>query len=283
MKKFKTKLKNLTLFDRALILMAIVLGMVLLYVFFRKSSYVNVTVKVDEEKVLYESWKAEDGTKSWFSQLFYKGMKEKDGLGKIAAEVLDVRSYDTFPSRKAVYITLRLRVVYNRASNQYTFKGKSLLIGSTIKLNLDRVFVDGLITQVEGVRDPRERATLIVEAQIREESPTFLETSGTKEYVANALKVGEEIKDDQGNTVIKILKKRVENAKKTVVTSDGRVIVRTNPLRKDVYLTLQIEALKIHDRYFLFDDIPILIGSKIPINSPTIWVRAEVTGIKNFE
>lgn len=283
MKKFKTKLKNLSLFDRILIAFAILGVAFFAYVFFRKSSYITVTIKVSEESIFYEPWRVETGTKTWVSQLFYQGMKEQDGLSRTTAEVLSIKSYDTLPSRKAVYLTLKIKSVYSRASNQYTFKGRPVLIGSTVRLYLDRLLVDGLITHVEGVKDSREKETLIIETQIREENPVFLETSGTRKHIADALKIGEEIKDDQGNTVIKVLNKRVENAKRTVITSDGRIIVGTNPLRKDVYLTLQVEALKIHDKYFLFEDIPLLIGEKIPINSSTVSIEPEVTEIRSFE
>lgn len=283
MKKFKTKLKKFSLFDRILIAIAVLGIASFAYLFFRKSSYIAVTIKVSEESIFYDPWRVETGTKTWFSQLFYQGMKEQDGLGGTTAEVLSIKSYDTLPSHKAVYLSLKIKSVFNRASNQYTFKGRPVLIGSTVRLYLDRLLVDGLVTHVEGVKDLREKETLIIEAQIQEESPVFFETSGTSKHIADALKIGEEIKDDQGNTVIKVLNKRVENAKRTVITSDGRIIVGTNPLRKDVYLTLQVEALKIHDKYFLFEDIPLLVGEEIPINSSTVSIQPEVTEIRSFE
>lgn len=279
----KTIIKNLTFFDKLIITLA-VLGIIFFaYIFFRKSSYLTVTIKVGEENILYGPWLANIGTRVWFNQLFYEGMTEVDGIGRTKAEVLYIHSYDKLPSRKAVYMTIKLKVVYNRASNQFTFKGNKVLIGTPIRLELDSLLVEGLVTHIEGVDDPREKVTLIIEAQVREETPTFPETSGTREYVAQAIKSTEEVKDDQGNIIIKFLDTKVENAKKIVTTSDGRVIVQTNPLRKDVYLTLQVEAIKIHNRYFLFDDIPLLIGHGIPINSPTLSIWPEVTEITEID
>lgn len=274
MKNIINKIKNLTVFDKILIGSIVIAVIFFAYTFFRKSTYITITVKVGEDSV---SW--ERSSRAWFSQLFYEGMKEKDGLGRVNAEVLGVRSYDTTYSRKAVYLTTKLKVVYSRSSNQYNYKGLAVLIGAPVKMYLDKMFVEGLVIHIEGVKDPREKQTLIVEAQIREENSTYLETSGTKEYIADALKAGEEIKDDQGNTVIKILKKKVESAKKVVTTSDGRVVIKTDPLKKDVYLTLQVEAFELHNRYFIFDDVPILIGDGIPINSPFITVWPVVTKI----
>lgn len=275
MRMFKMRFKRLTLFDRVLIALAVLGTAFLAYFFFRKSTYVTATIKVSEENV---NW-GPTYTRSWFSQLFYEGMKEQDGLGRIMSEVVSIRSYDTGSAIKAVYLTTRLRAVYSRASNQHTFKGTPLSIGSPVRLNLDRLLVEGLVTHVEGVKDPRVRENLIVEAQVREETPTFPEASGTREYIADALKVGDEVKDSRGNVIIKVLSKRVENAKRLVTTSDGRTLIQTNSLRKDVYLTLEVNAVKIGERYFLFDDVPILIGQTIPFNTPTISIFPEITKI----
>lgn len=275
MTSIRSKLKNFTLFDKLLIALGIVGVIFLAYIFFRKSAHLTVTIKVGSDNVLYES----NGIQSWFSQLFYTGMTEKDGLGTTRAQVLKVYSYDTSPTRRAVYLTTKLKVVYNRASDQYTYKGYPVLVGSTLRLYLDRMLVDGLITHVEGMRDPRERKTLIVKTQVREETSVFPETAGTKDYIANALLVGDEIKDGQGNTIIKILDKQVEDAKKTVTTSDGRILLQSDPVKKDVYLTLQIEAIKMNNKYFLFDDVPIQIGIGVPFESTFVSVWPDVMSI----
>lgn len=274
MKKFKDKIKNLSLFDILLISSIILGATIFAYIFFRKASYIKITIKVSEDSIVYGP---NLGTRTWFSQMFYQGMKEKDGLGGITAEVTEIRSYDTSPTHKDIYLFFKLKTVYNRASNQYTYKGKPVLVGSTIRLYLERLLVDGLVTYVEGIKDPRENKTLIVEAQVREETPVFSETAGVREYIATAIQAGDEIRDNQGNTIVKILEKRVEDAKKTVVTADGRVLLGTDPMRKDIYLKLQIQAIKIQDRYFLFDDVPLLIGVGVPINSPNYSIYPEIT------
>jgi len=274
-KNLRGKYNKLTLFDKVLVSL-FVLGLVFFaYIFFRKSSYIAVTVKVGEDNIRYEPWVQETGTRVWFSQLFYQGMRETDGLGRTMAELSSLRSYDTLPSRKAVYLTLSIRAVYNRASNQYTFKGKPLVVGSPIKLYLDRLLVEGLVTSVEGVNDPRERQELIVEAKLKEENPSFLETSGVENYIAEALTVGQRIMDSDGNVAIEIISKKSENAKRLVTTSDGRVIIQTSPLRKDIYLTLKINALKLGGRYYLFDDTPVLIGASIPLNTDLLSLPIE--------
>ena len=274
MRKGLDIIKKFTTFDKILILL-VIFGVVLFgYTFLRKSTYITVTVKVGEDNVLWTHW-----SRSWFSQLFQNGMQEKDGLGRVNAQVKSVRSYDIWPSQKAVYLTIELKTVYSRSTDQYTYKGLAVLIGSPIKLYLDRVFVEGLVTHIDGVKDPREKKAIIAEAQLREESPTFSETSGIKQYLADALSIGQKIYDDQGNIIIEVLDIKVEDAKRLTTTSDGRTLVSVNPLRKDVYLKLKINAFSMQNRYYLFDDIPLLIGQTIPINTPMISVYPEITKI----
>lgn len=267
-------------FDWVLIGLTFIFVITFAYIFFRSSSYKIVTIEVGQESAFYPAWVVGNdpsGSKVWFSELFHKGMEERDGLGKVRAELLDIFAYEKMPDRITVYLTTKLKVVYNKASNTYTYKGTPVLIGSKIKVNFDNLFVEGLVTDIEGVADSRERRLITVEAQIREENATYLETSGTKAYIADAIKVGEEIKDNKGNTIIKILNKKVEPAKKVIVTSDGRTILRLDPVRKDVYLTLEINALKIGERYFLLNDIPIVIDYEIPINTPQLSLFPVVT------
>src|SRR3989344_4595520 len=252
------KIKSLGVFDRIVILIGVFVVAFFGYVFFRKSEFITVTVKIGEENVNYEPWFFAENifdvgrTRVWFAQLFNEGMKEADGLGRTMAELVSIRAYDTRPSRKAVYLTVRVNAVYSRSSGNYTFKGRPLLVGSTIKLNLDNLFVEGLVTHIDGARDSREKVKLIVEARVKNETAVYPETSGTSPYIAEALTIGQEIKDSQNNIIIKIINKKVENAKRSVATSDGRMVIQTNPLRKDVYLTLEVNALKIANRYYIF-------------------------------
>ena len=277
MREIFRNIKKFKPFDWILIGLTFILVLIFAFVFFRSSSYKIVTIEVTQESTFaWEVWDA-SGSKMWFSDLFHKGMKERDGLGNVKAELLDTFSYEKTPARITVYLTTKLRVVYNRASNTYTYKGTPVLIGSKIKVNFDNLLVEGLITDIEGVSDKREKRLITVEAQIREENSTYLETSGTKAYIADAIKVGEEIKDNNGNTIIKIIDKKVEPAQRVVVTSDGRAMLRVDPVRKDIYLTLEINALKIGERYFLLNDIPIVIDYSLPINTPHLSLFPVVT------
>lgn len=280
MNKILKKLRKLTLFDKLILFIALFVGLLFLYVFFRKQTFIDVTVKVGENDIQYSDWQNQTGTRSWFSELFYVGMKEKDGLGRVSSEVTNLWSYDTLLARKAMYIDLKLKVVYSKSSNQYTYKGSPVLVGYPIKLNLDKVYVQGIITNIKGLKDPRTYETLTIKAKLSEENAVYSETSGVKEYLANAIKVGDVMRDSRGQVMLTIVGKTVENAKKVVTTSDGRVLVQSQPFRKDVFLVLEVNAAKIGNRYYIYDDLPLLIGTAVPINISNLLIYPEIMSIQ---
>ena len=281
-KFLKNRVRHLKLFDWVLVFGGLTLVIVFMVLFFRKSSYITISVLVGEDSASYGSWSSwsdNSGPKYWFANAFHKGQMEKDGLGKVQAEVLDVFSYDNNPSHKTVYLNLRIKAVYNRATNAYTYNGTPVLICSTIKLNFNNVFANSLVTNVQGFPDNVIDKKLIVEARIFEDNVVFPGTEGTKEFIANAVQKGDIVYDNNGNELIKILDKKSVPAEITVTTSDGRVIKKIDPLKKDVTFNLEIVVKKINDKYFFLGNIPILINQPVPINLPTVSVFPYVTKI----
>lgn len=276
-KKFIKKLKYI---DFIILGFSLLFILIFAFLFFRKSSNITVTVKVGDEDFYSPynpKWYTPSTTKTWLADLFYEGQKEKDGLGKIKAEVLDVFSYYKTQNEKNVLLKIRLNTVYEKASNTHNYKGVSILIGSKIKLNLDQIYVNGTIVEVENFPLKWKKQKIIVETQIIDNNPVYLGTSGTDIYLANAININQEVKDNKGNTIIKIVDKKVKPAQKIVTNANGQVLLKFDPVKKDVFLILEINALVINNQYFLFEDVPIKIGYEIPINLPEISVFPIVT------
>lgn len=276
--------KKFAVFDTILTI-TVVLGIAFfIYAFFRKSDYVVATVKVGDNDVIFNDGVNWNGSRPWFTEFLNQGdIKQKDGLGRTVAEVLSIQSYDMRSNRKALYLKVRFKVVYDRASGQYVVNGLPLVIGATIRIPFSTVAVEGLITNIEGLPDIRKKTKLIIDAKMEWETSTYVGTSGIPPYLASEILKINEVKDGEGNVIIKVLQKRTEDADVFVPTADGRGFVSKNPLRKDVYLTLEVNAIEIGNRYFLFDDMPILIGDTIPLNTNKISVFAVVTQINRVE
>jgi hypothetical protein len=254
------------------------------YTFLRKGTYITAVIKIGSDSINFASWRREESTPKWFSSQFRPGMKELDGIGRTNAEVLSVRSYDSSPNNQNVYLTVKLRATYARGSNQYTYKGKPILVGSVIKTFLGNILAEGMVTHIEGdTQDNGKKHKIILKTKVLYLNQVFPETTGVLPHIADSINVNQEIKDTQGNLAITVKEKIVTDAKKLVTTSGGQIIVTTNPLLKDLSLTLEVYAEKIQNKYFVFDDIPILIDQFIPLHTDTVSLYPTITEIVSID
>ena len=278
MRIFKKHLKNIKLFDLITVSIVVIGIFVFALIFFRKSSSITVTVNVGQnDAISYTTFLNRPSTRSWFASLFHEGMVEKDGLGRIQAEVKDVYIYDRSPSIQTIYLKTKLKAIYSKSSNTYTYKGTPVLVGSKIKMDLEGVHVEGLVTNIEGLNNEKEVRKVVVESQLREDNPIFQGTVGTKDYLADSISIGDVVLDNNGNVILKILDKRVVPAKQIVTTSDGRVLAKDHPTRKDIYLSLEIRTTIIGGQNYFLDDLPVLVDQPIPVNTSKYSIFPIVT------
>jgi len=279
MQKINKIISKLTLFDKTIIFLVVIFIFSFAYLSFRKVEYLIVKIKVGVENITFTNWDKGSGILNSYGTRLQPGMKEFDGLKRIQAEALAVDAIDTFPNVRDVYLTAKLRVVYNKGSRQYTYKGLPVLIGTTVKLNLDNFLVKGMIVYTNKLEIKGHKQKITVDTAILNNYTSLYETEGITKFLADAIKVGDEFKDSSGNVISKIINKRVENVKKTIQTSDGRILLTNNPLRQDIYITFEVDAVEIGGRYYLIEDIPILIGEGLPFNTSKYSIWPEVTNI----
>mgnify|MGYP001570693928 CR=1 FL=1 len=284
---------RLKIFDIVVIFLFIFLAVSLFFVLFRKRSKISVVVKVNEESLAYQI----GGVPNWFAQFLHVGMKEVGTFGESMAEIKEIKTYYSADQKSVVHLIVDLTTVYSLSNHKYVYGGKDVSIGSPIQLRLDNLLVKGLIIDIDGSTKTNLKR-IYAEAQIKNLDPAFPQTEGVPSYVAESMKEGDIMKDSLGRPAIKIVKKIVEDAKLTVITANGDVTLQKHPMRKDVYLYLEIWAEKIGDRNYLFGDtnFPILIGSKIDnkinnniidnrlpfyTNNSLVWLNiTKINGIK---
>lgn len=278
MKKFAFY-RKLHLVDYLLLSIFSFLVLTFLIFFFRAGKYVKVTVKVTDKNILY----SQNTPPSWFAYLFKKGMKEKDGLGRINAEIMDVYYYDSFLNQKAVYLTLNLRAVYNNRTGQYKYEGSPLSVGEGLRINLEKILIDGLIVRVEGLENLYEEAFYILKTQLIELDSVFPETTGVEPFVAEAIKIGDKVFDSRGDTVVEVLGKEVYPAKKNTFDNFGNIRQNVDPRKKDVYITLKVKAKKISNELYFLDDNRLKINSMIPLHFEGLSIWPTITEIKKAD
>lgn len=261
---FKGKKIQLKTFDIIVIFIFIFLAVSAFLVLFRKQSEINVVIKVNEESLTYQI----GGVPNWFAQMLHVGMKKVDVFGRPTAEIKGIKAYHSSNQKSVVHLTVALKATYSLSNHLYTYDGKNVLIGSTIEIPFDNLLVKGLIIDTEGSTKANLKK-LFAKAQIRDLDSTFPQTEGVPSYIAESVQQGDIMKDSLGNPIIKIIKKTIEDAKMIVITANGDVIIQRHPMRKDVFLDLEIWAEKIGDRYYLFGDInfPVLVNNNIIVVS----------------
>lgn len=281
MKKIVKFFKSFKAFDFVITFLLIFLAIAFFLFFFRQSKFLTVKMKITEKNVLYAS----TTPPSWFVYLFKEGMVEKDGFGRVNAQVADVYFYDTTPTNKAVYLTIKLRTTYNNRSREYKYKGTTVAVGEGLRINLEKILVEGLIVEVEGLENPYEEVYFQVKARLMENttSSVFSETTGVEPFVAESIKIGDKVFDSSGKLMAEVVEKEVLPAQKNTFDDKGNVYSKTDPRKKDVFLKLKVRAKKINNEFYFFDDIRIKVGQSLPLHFPNISLYPVITEIKQIQ
>ena len=121
---------------------------------------------------------------------------------------------------------------------------------------------------------------LIVRAQLQDVQRAYSDTYGVPNYIAQAVTSGNVVTDSNGVVLAKVLNVEILPAKRTIVTSSNTSMTITDQELRDVFYTLEVNAFKYGDRYYLYDYIPITIGQQLPLNFPFINILPTVVDIK---
>jgi len=265
--KLKRLWKSIGIFE---FLVGLVILLALIFVVFQtrsKEEWVEVEVKISSSSW----WQAYFiSPPFWLGESVGIGDQEFDSMGKEIAEVLDIKVYELRneggeekTTRKDYYLTLNLKVVKDRRTKKLNFKNKPLEIGIPIEFHLENTFVLGLVTYIKDIPDTRKTEELIIEG-------TWMNTFP---WHAEAIQVGGEMRDGSGRVVAKILDKQINLADMIVTTDDGRVLIRKNPLKRDVSIKARILVRKVGENYYFREDQKVKIGENLFIHLPEVDVN----------
>jgi len=276
MKKiYRAYIKKLGLFEMTLIGFGIISVITFGVILFRKTTYLTITVQVTEPNVLYTK---DRNPPFWYAAMLKPGTIETDSLGIKNAEILGVRYYPTETTDKIVFIKLRIRSVYNKSKNQHSYKGKPLLVGSSIRVEFQNNIIDGIIVESDRLQSPYQEKTMFIRVKLIYLNAVYKETEGSPAYIANAINIGDSMQDSNGKTILTVMEKDVEPADR-YITDNGALNVVKDPLRKDIHLTLKITSQQINnDNYFLYT-YKVKINQFILLELPNITFFPIITEI----
>ncbi len=268
-------LRRLTIFDWLVLLVLLATAIFLALFVLKRERWVEVDVKVAKP----EWWWQSQEPPHWLVDTIRPGDAQYDVLGRKIAEVERVRAYESGGSKKVAYLTLRLKVSLDKRKKIFKFNYKPLLVGKGIDLELNNVGFTGLVTYIQGVPDNRIWEDKIVRARVVYPSSAFPETLGAMPWIARAIQKGDHMKDNRGRVVAEVLEKTVQPAEKVVKTADGRVLLRRDPLKKDVFLTLRLKTVRQGGVNYFLDDEKVKVGQAVSLYLPRVDIWPIITKI----
>lgn len=198
-----------------------------------------------------------------------KGMKEYDVTKKTLVEVLDVVTYGT-DNRKFVWMKARLRVKKNIRTGVYTFKQTEAQVGKILTIAPGNIMLIGQIISIEGMKSPWNRKDIIVLTKIPKKY----------QWEADAVEVGDVMKDNNGEVVAKVLDKNVVPYEEATTDWRGEMFLKENPLFKDIVLKIQLNVIEDgYMKYFNFYQ-PVQPDQEITIQLSKITIQPKVMKIE---
>ena len=243
-----------------------------------KDKWITIEFKVFSSAPYYSDY---DGlvTPYWIADKIQTGDVQYDNLGQKNFQVLSVKSWGF--QAKDVWVTASVKAQYKPSQKTYTYQYQPLEIGRPIEITINGTNVRGTITAIQGFSDTRKTYDVTVKARVMDSySPYSATTRGVDPWIADALEKGQVMKDTTGKIIAEILDKEVKPAEKTVITSDGRVLLSEDPLKKDVYLTVRLHVTKNNDTYLFLENVPVKIGFSFPLYMERLLVHPNITQIQ---
>ena len=186
--------------------------------------------------------------------------------GETAGRVLTA---DIIPSETISFknMIMLLNISTTERGSTFFFQNQEININSKIKIRIGKTSLNDIKIINIGKSLDKERI-MSVKVMIKD----------VDSWVAEAITVGDTEADSQGRIIAKINNKSVSPARMITVSETGEVLLKENPIRKDITLTFNIIARKIGETY-VFHNGPLKIGSIFIFESPIYHVSGKIISV----
>jgi hypothetical protein len=205
----------------------------------------------------------------WLYPRLVKGAKEYDVLKKPVVEILDI-VYQGQDNRKIAWMKARIKVKKNYRTETYTFKQQLVQVGKTITIVPNNVSVVAQVIGIEGQESLWNPEQVVVYGRLLK----------VRQWVADAIVVGDTMKDNEENVVAVVLEKKVEQAEIVTETWLGEPLLRRDPLEFDVTVKMRIRAQRDGDMLYFNFYQPVQPGQEIDVQLSGITIKPEITEVK---
>jgi hypothetical protein len=263
----KTITKRFTLFDISILFFAVAVLAIFFVFFYRKSEFITIRVKVTDQDVLY----AATVPQNWYAERFEVGDVELDAAGRKIAEITNVYRYNVGADKQAVYLDLSVKATYDTRSKTYSARGKTIRFGAPMRFNLSKITFDGLVTEFPGSDQNQTVETGSVTIKVL--------GRGVEPYLATSFAVGDTMLDSNNTILAEITRVEIVPAERVTSNTAGDLLLRRDPLYKDVYIEVKLKTKTVNGVTYIFDDIPLKIGETVGINLKQVSLAPQIVEI----
>ncbi len=299
MKNLQTKLSFLKKYS-ILDIIALVIFFTILFIlaifFLRKTEYTYITLRSSISDTLIKRQYAQ--TPSWYIQNIQVGMQEKNEVGQVINEVTDILYYPTNDDDKTLYITLKVRAVYNKNSKQYSYNGMPLLIGSLQEFKLNNIKVRGIIQAIG--KQKKETQVFKVKGELENKynenysykydenlalqgfanQPTAITHQGLPSYLYTKItKDNLTLSDNHNQLIFKVTNIKLMPAYSEYVGLNA-VKHSFDPERKKVFLEALVLATKVNNEWLFREQDHLQLGNQVYIHTPLLTLSLTIQDIQ---
>jgi len=181
-------------------------------------------------------------TPFWISDKLKIGQKELDKSGKMIAQIVQIENYERGSEEANVYLTVKVKTIYQKRQNRYLYKDQYLDLGSAIELDFDNILVHGQIIDNNVPPEGYPTKNFIITARVRSLEP----------YLYNKIHTGQKFIDrTTQEPVAEILSVNLEKPTRLFFDTTGYTIsFNQQENLKDVVIKMKIKAYQSDDRWY---------------------------------
>ncbi|PIS09510.1 hypothetical protein COT75_01105 [Candidatus Beckwithbacteria bacterium CG10_big_fil_rev_8_21_14_0_10_34_10] len=261
--KFKKLISRFNILDW-LVILVVVGGLIFFFgQYFHQAQWINIYL------ISYPGlWVRDTEIPYWYADAIKPGDAEYDSFSRKTAEVVGVEIFESAGSRKDVLVRMRVKGTYNRRNKQFQFRGQNLNVGTKMTFRLGSVELEGTVRAI-GELVSKDSSQKTVKLKIISEDP----------WVVDALEIGDKVVGIDGKEYLRVTEKRAELADIVVTTAWGDVLVRKNPLKKDAYLTVEMDLSQEAGLYYFYFDQKVKVGDSIFLPFPNFRTSVKIVSI----
>ena len=198
----------------------------------------------------------------WVADAINVGDKDLGVFGQINAEVIDKESYEGGGQGKHVVLIMKVNTTKDR-SGQYLFKNKPLALNWWLETRLGSTSYGVTVIYLD--KNPPHFEKKLLRVVVRRKNDEI--------FYADNIKVGNEMKNNKGEIMAKLIDKKVTPAEVRSETAGGQAVVSYDQSRRDMELTVDLLAKKINETFYFAEIKKIKLGETINLHfkETSLW------------